>query len=293
MHASAIAGGGGAVSLIRMITLGVRAHDFGKLPIEQMAETVAAHGFSSIQLALAKALDGICTDTGSYSPGLARRVRHAFASRGVSIAVLGCYINPIDPDPTSRRQQMERFKEHLRFARDFGCSVVATETGSRNADWSFHPDNTTDATLSELTSQIGELVAVAEKAGVFVCIEGVTRHVVSTPARMKRVLDAVRSPNLQVLFDPVNLLDAKNHATQVAIMDEAFSLFGDRIQIIHAKDFAVDGGALKPALLGEGSLRLDVLLKHLKRKSYIDVLLEETAPATVDRCVQNLKRALG
>lgn len=257
-----------------------------------MAETVASHGFQSIQLALAKALDGLCTDTGCYSPGLARHVREAFARRGVSIAVLGCYINPIDPDPASRRQQMDRFKEHLRFARDFGCSVVATETGSRNADWSQHPDNASDAALAELTDQVGELVAVAEKAGVFVCIEGVTRHVVSTPARMKKVLDAINSPQLQVLFDPVNLLNRENHGRQAAIMDEAFALFGDRIQIIHAKDFTAGDGELKPALLGEGALRLDHLLSHLKRKSYIDVLLEETAPGTVGRCIQNLRTAL-
>ncbi len=274
-----------------MINLGVRAHDFGKLPADQLAATVASQGFSCVQLALAKALDGINTDTGSFSPGMARHVRQAFEREGVAIAVLGCYINPIDPDPARRDQQMTRFKEHLRYARDFGCSVVATETGSRNSDWSLHPDNASDSTLAELTDQVGELVREAERFGVFVCIEGVTRHVVSTPGRMKRVLDSIGSPNLQVLFDPVNLLSLENHQNQQQVMDEAFALFGDRIAVIHAKDFVVTPTELRPAVIGEGALRFDVLFHHLhRRKSWIDVLLEEISPANAKASVTTIRR---
>jgi len=276
-----------------MFNLGVRAHDFGKLPAHELAATIAAKGFTCVQLALAKALDGINTDTGGFSPGLARHVRQAFERHGVSIAVLGCYINPIDPDKTKREQQMNRFKEHLRYARDFGCSVVATETGSRNADWSLHPDNASDAALDELTDQVAELVQEAEKAGVFVCIEGVTRHVVSTPQRMKRVLDTINSPNLQVLFDPVNLLSIENYRDQKQVIDESFALFGDRMAVIHAKDFTVGPTELKPTLIGQGSLQFDLLFRHLRqRKSWIDVLLEETAPPTVEVSVQGIRRLM-
>lgn len=273
-----------------MINLGVRAHDFGKLPVEQLAAAVAAKGFSCIQLALSKALEGINADTGNFSPGLARHLRQAFERHDVAIAVLGCYINPIDPDPLSRARQMARFKEHLRYARDFGCSVVATETGSRNADWSQHPDNGSEATLAELTDQIGELVREAEKFGVLVCIEGVSRHVVSTPQRMKRVLDSIDSPNLQVLFDPVNLLSVENHRDQKQVIDQAFALFGDRIAVVHAKDFVATATELKPALIGEGGLEFARLFEHVRRKPHIDMILEETAPATVDISVRNLRR---
>lgn len=276
-----------------MIHLGVRAHDFGKLPPDQLAATVAAKGFTCVQLALAKALAGLNTETGNFTPGLARHVRQSFERHDVNIAVLGCYINPIDPDKDLRTQQMRRFKEHLRFARDFGCSVVATETGSRNADWSLHPDNASDATLAELIDQIGELVDVAEHFGVFVCIEGVSRHVVSTPQRMKEVLDTINSPNLQVLFDPVNLLSVENHREQKKVIDDSFALFGDRIAVIHAKDFSVGQNDLKPALIGEGELQFDLLFQHLKQKSWIDVLLEETTPQTVEVSIRNLRRFAG
>ena len=123
------------------LTLGARAHDFGKLPVDQLAEKIAAKGLTSVQLALAKAIDGIVSDTGGLSPGLATHVRDAFQRHGVRIAVLGCYVNLVHPDFAERSKLLARFKEHLRFARDFGCSVVATETASLNADWSPHPDN--------------------------------------------------------------------------------------------------------------------------------------------------------
>jgi L-ribulose-5-phosphate 3-epimerase len=273
-----------------MANLGVRAHDFGKLPLRELARAIEAQGLTCVQLALAKAVADVNSDTGEFNPGLARHVRKTLEQHGISIAVLGCYFNPLDPDKDRLAVMMKRFKEHLRFARDFGCSVVATETGSRNADWSFHPDNRSDAALAEVIDRVGELVSEAEKFGVFVCIEAVHSHVVSTPERMQRVLDAISSPNLQVLFDAVNMLSPENHKQQVQIIDEAWARYGEKIQIIHAKDFTLSGGALRPALIGEGMLSWEALFRHLNtRKSYIDVLLEDTHPETIGRSIANFQ----
>ncbi|MBI5382627.1 MAG: sugar phosphate isomerase/epimerase [Opitutae bacterium] len=274
------------------ITLGARAHDFGKLPAEILAEKIAAKGLTCVQLALAKALDGINSETGSLSPGLAAHVREAFARRGVRIAVLGCYVNLVHPDLAERRSLLARFKEHLRFARDFGCSVVATETASLNADWSAHPDNGGEAAFRTACESVGELVAEAEKFGVFVAIEGVAHHVVSTPQRMRRLLDEIASPNLQVLFDPVNLLSPENLGVQDRVMQESFDLFGDRIVVTHVKDFRCEGGKLRPEIIGRGQLNYELLARLLRaRKSYIDVLIEDTTAATIDESIVAVRRA--
>ena len=134
-------------------------------------------------------------------------------------------------------------------------------------------------------------MAVAEKFGVFVCIEGVAHHVMSTPQRMRRMLDTIPSPNLQVLFDPVNLLSKDNWQEQDRVIRESFDLFGDRIVIVHAKDFKVEAGAPKPEAIGRGRFDFALLASLLKaHKSYIDVLLEETTPATIDESVAHLRR---
>lgn len=273
--------------------LGVRAHDFGKLPLEELASTIAAHHFSSIQLALAKACPAIDSSLGRLSPGMANFFGETFHRHGIQIAVLGCYINPVHPQPELRRQELARFKEHIRFARDFGCSVVATETGSINADCSYHPGNGSDAMLRELIGSLRELVKEAEKFGVFVCVEGVTRHIMSTPERIHKVLEAIDSPNLQILFDPVNLTSAIDAQIHEDLVDQSLEWFGDRLIAIHAKDFIVDGADTKTVPIGRGLLKWEAILpKILRQKPHIHILVEDNKPDTIDESADHLRTLL-
>ena len=194
--------------------LGVRAHDFGKLPVEELAGRIAGKGFTCVQLAPPKAIAGFDADLGRISPGFAGHVKEAFQRQQLQIAVLGCYINLADPDAGQRQQQLDRFKEYLRLARDFGCSVVGTETGSINPDYSFHSGNRGEEAFQTVLSGVRELVAEAERFGVFVGIEGVERYVISDPPRIRRLIDGIGSNNLQIIFDPVNLLSVENYRRQ-------------------------------------------------------------------------------
>jgi len=101
--------------------------------------------------------------------------------------------------------------------------------------------------------------------GVIVGIEAVTSHTVSTPAKMRLVLDTIRSNNLQVIFDPVNLICLENHRDQDRIIQESFDLFGDRIAVIHAKDFIVEGGVYRQVRTGQGQLNYKLLLGLAKK----------------------------
>ncbi|MCL6589937.1 MAG: sugar phosphate isomerase/epimerase [Firmicutes bacterium] len=270
--------------------IGVRAHDFGKLAVEELAKKISAQGFSSIQLALAKAIAGIDSDAGRLTPGLARYIGDIFHRHNIQIAVLGCYINPVHPDLEFRRQSLNRFKEHLRYARDFGCSIVGTETGSLNADFSFHPENQGPKAFQLLIESLSELVEEAEKFGVLVGIEGVTTYTIPNPQTMKRVLDTINSNNLQVIFDPVNLLDASNYQNQDQIMKASFELFGDRITIIHTKDFALENGKKRSAIPGQGLFHFEYLLGWLKKnKPYINILLEDGKPETFAESVRYIE----
>ncbi|HYH04993.1 MAG TPA: TIM barrel protein, partial [Bacillota bacterium] len=175
------------------------------------------------------------------------------------------------------------FKEHLRFTRDFNCSIVGTETGSVMADYSFHPGNHSEGAFQSLTASVAELVAEAEKFGAIVCIEAVAKHVIHTPQRMRRILDTIGSNNLQVIFDPVNLLTVENYQDQDRIIQESFELFGDRMLVLHAKDFIVEDDRIKTVPAGQGLLNYSLLLGLLKQtKPYIYTLLEDTKPEFLD-----------
>ena len=205
--------------------------------------------------------------------------------------MLGCYVNPIHPDLKTRAALLEFFKDHLRFARDFGCGIVALESGSVNVDYSPHPANHGEAAFQTMLASISELVAVAESFGVDVGLEAVTSHTVSPPQKMRRVLDEIASDNLRVVRDPVNLLSAENFREQSRVVAEALDLFGDRVAVIHAKDFVFVNGALKTIPAGRGQLDYTPVLDFVRsRQPGISVLLEEAGENVAGGCAEFLQR---
>jgi sugar phosphate isomerase/epimerase len=264
-----------------MLRIGLRAHDYGYLPPEQLADALAVFKPASIQLALAKAFPD-APGPGALSPGYARSVRDALARRNITIAVLGCYINPVHPDPDARDKALRRFEEHLRFARDFDCPLVGTETGSRNPDCSWHPDTQKRQTFDLFCSSIERLLNTAEKCGSVVAVEPVAyQHTISSLELMAEVLERFPSPGLQVIFDPVNLLPLTGlEEEQGRFFERVFDAFGERIAAVHAKDFRMENGKKKGDLpAGTGDLDYRALLSLLaKRKPGIDILLENNNP---------------
>jgi len=277
-----------------MLNLGVRLHDLGKGSPDEMAAKAAGKGFSCVQLALQKAIAGFEFLPGRLSAGFAKSVRDSFAKHGVGIAVLGCYINPIHPDPSARKLQTDVFKEHLAFARDFGCSLVATETGSINPNCSYNPETDKEEHFMDLVETVADLADTAEHFGVFVGIEGVSpTHAINTHKKMARLIEMVDSPNLRVLYDPVNFLPHDRPQAQEENMDEAFRLFADRFCAIHLKDFVIENGIKKAGLpAGDGIFNFKHFFGLLKKhKPSIECLVENGTPETMERIAAHLKTA--
>ncbi|MDR2541868.1 MAG: sugar phosphate isomerase/epimerase [Treponema sp.] len=273
--------------------IGLRAHDYANnVSPEELAEILAVYHPASIQLALAKALS--CGSApGQLSPGFARRIRQILEKKDISIAVLGCYINPVHPDPQERENQLRRFEEHLRFARDFGCALVGTETGSCNGNCSFHPDTEKSSTFDLFCSSLERLLKTAEKCGSIVAIEAVADiHTISTIEKMEQVLRRLASPALKVIYDPVNLIpNAGLTESHEQFFTRAFNAFGNEIAVIHAKDFRIEENKKNGMLpAGTGELDYPALLRIIMaRKSGIDILLENTNPASGFKAMEFLK----
>ncbi|WP_391558908.1 sugar phosphate isomerase/epimerase family protein [Robertmurraya sp.] len=272
------------------MNIGIRAHDIENRPLKELVKEIAGKGLTSVQLALSKSFDSINTELGSLSPGLARYIGNEFSKQHIQIAVLGCYFNMIHPDLVERRKGIERFKEHIRFARDFGCSIVATETGNVNADIIYTEDNFKEEPFLEVVESVRELVQEAEKFGVIVGIEAGVNHPVYSPKVMKRLLDIIPSNNLQVILDPVNLFTIDTYENQEEIFQEAMELFGDRVVVLHAKDFNIQNNQLTTTAVGKGLLNYDFILKQIKeKKPYMNILLEETKEPYINESVAFLK----
>ncbi|WP_043527693.1 sugar phosphate isomerase/epimerase family protein [Litchfieldella xinjiangensis] len=257
------------------MNIGIRAHDLPKKPLDELVADLANRGLRCTQLALGKSFD-FPSDVGNLNPGIANYIGAAFQRADIQIAVLGCYVNIIHPDPNERRRALARFKDHIRFARDFGCSIVGTETGNINADIVYTEENFNEAPFLEVVEVVKELVEEAEKFGVMVGIEPGVNHPLHSPDKVRRLLESVDSNNLQIIFDPVNFLTADNYHQQRDILKEAIDGWGDRIVVIHAKDFIIENGSLRPAPLGKGLLDYPFLFEQLgESKPYINILMDE------------------
>ena len=115
-----------------------------------------------------------------------------------------------------------------------------------------------------------------------VAVEPVTYHSMNSAAATRHILDTMRSPNLKVIFDMSNLVDAGNVGAQDRIWNDVGELLGDQIVAVHFKGqaFAPDGGLLHTSL--EDSLTdyagAFAMLRQLPQDA-LPVLREEAVPA--------------
>lgn len=266
-----------------MIQFGMRCHDIcPKLPLTEVLDAVQKNRIRFIQLALSKSVSDYDFSYGRYSAGLGRLLKEELEQRDIHVAVLGCYINPANPDPDLRKAAVNRFIEHLKYAKRIGADMTGTETGRFSTDMTV-----VDATRSEECYEIvldsfRQIVKAAEQLGVTVGVEGVFDHTLYSPKMMRRFLDDIDSEAVEVILDAVNLIPPEaefSREEQAKIIDEAFSLYGDRISVLHLKDFVFDGRKQLYRHPGEGHFDYSALMRHVaKEKPAIIGLLENSSP---------------
>lgn len=270
-----------------MLNLGIRAHDMGMLSLEELTTELAKKNIKAVQLAIGKSFPYWNVGPGGLTTGLGTHIKNAFDNKNIKIAVMGCYINMIHPEEDARRKEIEKFKEYIRYASDFGCKIVGTETGTLNVTSGYTEDNFAEAPFLTAVESVKELVKEAEKFGVIVGVEGGVNHPVNTIEKMKRLIDLVDSNNLQVIFDPANYLTIENYLQQEELMEEAFALFGEKIVILHMKDFAIENNTLKLVGVGMGKLNYNKLFEITKtRKPHMFCLLEGTTGEQIDKAIE-------
>ncbi len=259
---------------------GMRCHDIcPKADMDTVFDAVRANNINQIQLALGKSISGYDFDYGSYSPGFGRLIGQKLKERDIHVAVLGCYINPTNPDEKVRQAEVRKFIEHLKYARAMGADMVGTETGRYSAAFDVVPYTYTEGCYQLLLKSMREIVSAAEKLGVIVGIEAVHDHTLYCPEMMRRFLEDIDSPNVEAILDPVNLISRENYENQDPVIDDAFKLYGDRISVVHVKDFVMKDGEPEFAHVGTGLLHYDTLMRKLKaQKPYIAMLLENSNP---------------
>ena len=266
-----------------MLQVGIRLHDVNnngnpeEKTMQARAEKAKLEGFSCVHLAYQKVMGQVCFDDAALNEGLACYTKRVFQREGLDIAVLGCYLNLAHPDPEELAKIKSRYFGHLRVAALAGCSVVGTETGAPNAQYKLDANTHSKEALDTFIRNLSEVVERAEHWGVSMAIEPVWNHIVYNADRAVEVLKAVRSPNLRIILDPVNLLCMENADDREEIFQNAFEKLRDHIAVVHIKDFVRRDGKLVSVAAGTGEMRYENLLRMVKQsKPFVQATLENT-----------------
>ena len=167
-------------------------------------------------------------------------------AHSIQVAVLGTYVELAINDE-SRLKNAADFKSQLAVCKALGAGCIGTETTSMEKQ----PAGTTREEAQELLCRsLADILPAAEALGVTVAVEPVTYHSMNSAAATRHILDTMRSPNLKVIFDMSNLVDAGNVGAQDRIWNDVGELLGDQIVAVHFKGqaFAPDGGLLHTSL---------------------------------------------
>ena len=226
---------------------------------------------------------------------LAECIRTAAADRGITVDSVAGYTNMIDPDPARRAAGLRRLRGLIRAARAHGADKVALCTGSRDPHsmWRWNDANDDAGAWADLLRSLAACVEVAEQSGVTLVFEPEVNNVVHTARKARQILDELRSPRLQVVFDGANIYHRGELARQRELLTEAIDLLGGDIALAHAKDIEQDGDA-GHAAAGTGQLDFGHYLGELRRSGYRgSILLHGLAERQVAASIRFLSGHLG
>lgn len=209
------------------VVIGARAHDFPCNDPETLFPAIAAAGYESIQLACPKSFNW------KY-PLNKEQIERIILCREkyhISVAVLGCYVDPAVNDTDKRMNAVQTYINGLKTAKDIGASCVGTETSHF-----FGNEKDRIAAFERLTDSVLRMADVAEKIGVNIGIEPVFGHTLATPELACELKNRVGSKRLKWIWDAVNLLDPADKAPVCILQKHTAELLGSDIVAMHIKD---------------------------------------------------------
>jgi len=255
--------------------IGLRAHDYGKLPVEELLKRIKNDGFQTIQLAIPKAIVGVKSYY-EVDDTLLQYIANTCKKYDIEIAVLGCYINPALMDENMRRKEIDVFLRTMEYVKPIGASFIGTETTHFT-----YAEARREEVFNTLVRSVAKMVEKAEHLQVDIGIEPVASHTLNTPELTKKLLDTIQSDRLKIIFDPVNLLTIHNIKTQEQLWERCFEGFGEKICALHMKGIKVNQeGLLEKTSLKQGEVDFSKIIHWIEQyKPGISLLREEISPS--------------
>ncbi len=266
------------------MNIGIRLHDTAPGSLEERLGFAKAQGFSCAHLALSKAVEGFSMENAPSAlaeESFAKEVRDTFGRTGMECAVLGCYLNLANPDEEAALKTRAIYEAHLKFAPKCGAGVVGTETPANPASpFAANPGESEEA-YQLLIRNLRPVVRCAEENGAVLAVEPVWCHIISTPERAQRMLEDIDSDALCIILDAVNLISPARADRAEEIVEDAIRRLGEKVSVLHMKDFRLEGGRVEAMACGTGVMNYERLLRFARERN-LPMTLENTVPENAE-----------
>lgn len=223
-------------------------------PIEKCLEAAADMGFEGVEI-----LQVQMTDT---SPAALRKIKSRAFTLGLSLMGFSTHQGFVSPDEQKRTDNILKTTQYLEQAYDLGIPTIRVNTGrwgtSKNfdelmANRGIEPNlegHTDEEGFKWVIDSFEKLVPEAEKRGVIMGLEnhwGLGR----TPEGVLKIVDAIKSPWLQVTLDTGNFLedpyDRLKMLAPKAVLLQAKTYFGGGLWYQLDLDYARIAGIMRDA----------------------------------------------
>lgn len=175
-----------------------------------------------------------------------RRARAILADEGIAVVQANArYPSLVSEDPARRAEGVRLASRACVGARALQAGFLLIRPGSlnRSGDWRPHPANHRPETEARLVESLAAVARAAADEGVTIGLECGSISPLDSPARVRRVIDAVASPALRYNCDPVNFAASFPLAYDTtALMDDIMAHLADHVTCAHVKDLRVVDG---------------------------------------------------
>ncbi|MBO4622672.1 MAG: sugar phosphate isomerase/epimerase [Bacilli bacterium] len=240
--------------------IGIRGHDLPNAPflnVDDFINTFKQYDLDYLQLVISKAFKDFEFNKDNLT-SLANKLK----ANDIKVAMIGAYFNMIHPDKVRQSKGINYFKDCMKYAYLFDTKYVGSETGSLNGDkWIYVDGNHTLESFNTVKEVIKDLKNSERNASPL--IEGAWNHVVYKPTLLYELLNDLNLDACTV--DLYNYLNIDNYKDHLDIFKECINLFGEKIKVIHIKDFIVEDNKLVQVGIGKGLMNYKEIMPLIKK----------------------------
>ena len=199
-----------------------------------------------------------------WSDAEIERVKSVFDAHGVFVCEVAQYRHGYlaSHEEAQRQEGVAAVIKSLHDAKALNAYCVGV-----SRPWGADGDWWSEKTWTQLCRSLGDIARVAEELDVPLGLHPTNCGPLDSPEQLRRCVDDVGSPRVQVLLDVVNMSTNRTAYDATDYLNATFDLLGDCIIAAHAKDMGIDTRhwvlKLDEVPIGTGHLDYETFLRRI------------------------------